>query len=343
MAEPHEGWDSELFVQPPDEKDLCGICCEVLQDAVETNCGHAFCEKCIRNWLVKRNVCPQDQSPLTWEDCRPMVRDRRRILDLKVKCPWCSKQMELRSLREHKKKCEERPDDYEPTPTPEPHSPLDQSGSQHGDKKEEKENYGIEMFEEVGRPQSPSRDRVPSQDQKKAAEEKEKQRKQEEEDKDRMFALQMQLAEQDRARANQQIRRNLSQHQHPQQPQQIRSPSIEVRPIQPRPVDSPPLQQVRLVQPQQIGEAHIEEIDEQPNERIEYYQADGDPNDRIEGQPDQAEGLRPAVLREGKRLGCCGCSDKFWCCLCCVFWVIVLVCGVSLWFFWSNVKESTGL
>eukprot|EP00456_Euglypha_rotunda_P048675 TRINITY_DN39007_c0_g1_i1.p1 TRINITY_DN39007_c0_g1~~TRINITY_DN39007_c0_g1_i1.p1 ORF type:complete len:177 (+),score=18.29 TRINITY_DN39007_c0_g1_i1:66-596(+) len=146
----HEGWDSEIFVEPPSEQDLCGICCEVLEDAVETKCGHAFCAKCMKNWLTQRQVCPQDQSAISWAECHPMVRDRRRILGLKVKCVWCEEQMELRDLRAHrKKKCQKRPDDYEPTPTP---PPEDVDGSAHPiiaeEKKEQKEEFAVEFFEE---------------------------------------------------------------------------------------------------------------------------------------------------------------------------------------------------
>eukprot|EP00808_Paulinella_micropora_P020704 g55497.t1 len=32
----HEGWNSELFVDPVDEEYMCGICSEVLEDAIET-------------------------------------------------------------------------------------------------------------------------------------------------------------------------------------------------------------------------------------------------------------------------------------------------------------------
>jgi len=192
----------------------------------------------------------------------------------------------------------------------------------------------------------------------KAAEEKEKQRFKEQEEKDRMIALQMQLAEQDKARD---FRRNASvpnspvrspsQHQYQQQPiqhhqphspqHQPHSPQHQPHSPQHQQQHSPqhyqqqPVQQVRVVQPQRIGEAPIEEIDE-PADRIEYYQAEE--GNEIEGQP----GVEGKNVRQ-KRSGCCGCSDKIWCCLCCVFWIAVLVAGVCLWFYWTQAKDKLGL
>ena len=38
---------------------LCPICYEnKVDDVLETECKHKFCEKCIRQWLVKNNCCP---------------------------------------------------------------------------------------------------------------------------------------------------------------------------------------------------------------------------------------------------------------------------------------------
>jgi len=285
-----------------------------------------------------------------------MVRDRRRILDLHVKCPWCQKEMELRDLRDHKKKkCEQKPDDYEATPTPEPEPEEKKDEKAHEEKGDQ---YGIELYEEnngVQSPQnqSPNRDRLVSVD-RKAAEEKEKQRFKEQEEKDRLIALHMQLAEQDKAR---ELRRHASvpnspvrspsQHQYQQQQQPIQnhqphspqhqphSPQHQQQQHSPQHRQQQPVQQVRIVQPQQIGEVPIEEIDE-PADRIEYYQADE--ANEIEGQP----GAEGGNIRQ-KRSGCCGCSDKIWCCICCVFWIAVLVAGVSLWFYWSQAKDKLGL
>jgi len=313
MAKQNEGWDSELFLEPPTEGDLCGICCEVLRDAVETGCGHAFCEKCIKGWLSQRQVCPQDQTALTWADCRPMVRDRRRILDMKVKCPYCETKMELRDLHEHKRsKCQQKPDDYEPTPDPE----------QVQDHERKEPEAGEEEF--IIEPVDDGQDQKALED-KKIEEARKAREAKDAEDRDRLFALQMQISEQDRARnlSVQPQNRKISQspqHRVSQSPQRVQP-------------------QVQLVQPQ--GEAHVEVFEVSPGggaggaPLVEYYQADAYGADGYEGQEGQPVGKGKNPIRQipAKRGGCCGCSDRCWCCLCCVFWVLLLVLGLSIWYF----------
>jgi len=44
----------------------CPICCELIHNAFETSCGHAFCEFCLNKCLERENVCPvcrKDPSP----------------------------------------------------------------------------------------------------------------------------------------------------------------------------------------------------------------------------------------------------------------------------------------
>jgi tetratricopeptide (TPR) repeat protein len=36
----------------------CPICTDILHKALETHCGHAFCELCIRKWLDTHTTCP---------------------------------------------------------------------------------------------------------------------------------------------------------------------------------------------------------------------------------------------------------------------------------------------
>eukprot|EP01114_Cavostelium_apophysatum_P024467 TRINITY_DN9582_c0_g1_i1.p1 TRINITY_DN9582_c0_g1~~TRINITY_DN9582_c0_g1_i1.p1 ORF type:complete len:289 (+),score=25.06 TRINITY_DN9582_c0_g1_i1:98-964(+) len=45
----------------------CPICCEIIIDAVETTCGHAFCEYCLNRCLEVEEACPvcrKDPSPV---------------------------------------------------------------------------------------------------------------------------------------------------------------------------------------------------------------------------------------------------------------------------------------
>jgi len=301
MAKSHEGWDPELFVVTPGDDDLCNICCQVLDDAVETGCGHSFCEKCIKGWLEQRQVCPQDQKPLSWAECRPMVRDRRRILDMKVKCPWCDIQMELRALIEHKKsKCSKKPEDAEEEEDKEP-----LVGEKVEEEKGEDPEYIIELAGEDGEQDHKI-------EEKREEERKEKEMK-EAQERDRILAAQLQ--EQERMR------------------------NLSVRPANPR---NPSVQQnrpeVQLVRPANVGgEPHVEDFG---SPVVEYYQADelGEAAEGQEGQPDKR-------LRQAKQQsGCCGCSDRCWCCMCCFFWILLLVLGVSIWFWGiSGTAAKVGL
>jgi len=298
MAISHEGWDPELFVAPPNEDDLCNICCQVLEDAVETSCGHSFCEKCIKGWLVQRQVCPQDQKALTLEECRPMVRDRRRILDMKVKCPWCSIQMELRSLTEHKKaKCQKRPEDAEDDDKEEPVA----------EKEKEENEYVIEFVDD-------------QKENKKAEEEK---KAKEAEQRDHLFAAQMQ----DQERSQRGLSLGVSARQGPGSPSRG-----SVAPYQQQQRAITP--QVQLVRPMDQGEPHVEEFGDGNGGGgggvvIEYYQADE--FEGVEGQNGRAAKKPRNKPIPAKRSGCCGCSDRCWCCMCCFFWIILLVLGVSIW------------
>jgi hypothetical protein len=297
----HEGWDSELFVDPPDDSDLCGICCEVLDDAVETPCGHPFCEKCIRGWLQQREVCPQDQTPLKWADCRPMVRDRRRILGLKVKCPFdeCGEQMELRQLREHQKNCQHKPDDWvdpregdEPAADEEPLTPVKaQEEKQEPAAKPEEPEFVIEMnpdpFE--AKPDGKGDGKMAAAA---AANANNNRHNADQEEKDRLFALQMQQQEQARGR-------NLSR-----QPSPVQKKSVAVSPVQ-----------VVVHQPQALELA--------PADDGYYYQAGADGRKEGEGVGAGVDGGE--ILRPPKKTRCC--NDKVWCCFCCVFWIVLLVIG----------------
>jgi len=309
----HEGWDSELFVEAPDEADLCGICCEVLEDAVETQCGHTFCDKCIRGWLKQREVCPQDQNPLTWGDCRPMVRDRRRILGLRVKCPFddCGEEMELRQLRGHQKLCEHKPpdwvdprdglvplDDEELPLTPIKQNADDDKVSPH---KEAEPEFVIELnpdaVEEIkgGPDHAAERERLAK----------------EQEEKDHAFAAQMQRDEQQRvARAKSAAK---------QPAQQQRAAWGEPAVYRPQPLELAPAQE-----------------DGAPYQEI-GYQAEGRP-EGIGAGVDGAEILRPP-----KKTRCC--NDKIWCCVCCVFWIAILAIGAFILVSGgiSQAKNNVGL
>ena len=37
-----------VFVDDPERKYMCPVCLVVMKEAVQTSCGHRFCEVCIR-------------------------------------------------------------------------------------------------------------------------------------------------------------------------------------------------------------------------------------------------------------------------------------------------------
>jgi len=315
MANSHEGWDTELFVVPPNEDDLCNICCQVLKDAVETSCGHSFCDKCITGWLAQRQVCPQDQKPLTAAQCRPMVRDRRKILDMKVKCPWCANQMELRALTDHKRtKCQKRPADAE--------DDDDEKEEPAEEKHEEENEYVVELAVDD------------DQDQKKIAEERKQREEKNAEQRDALFAAQLQEEERQRGLS---LGISVSGRQGPG------SPSRSQRPQQPSVIRP----QVQLVRPAEVipegGEPHVDDFNNNNgnNVVIEYYQAD-EVGEGLEGRPDKQRPGKNRQVVAAKRNGCCGCSDRCWCCMCCVLWILLIALGLAIWF-WGPPNFASNL
>ena len=45
-----EGYDYE-FSPAADERFICPVCMLVMRRAVQTTCGHRFCDICIRHWI----------------------------------------------------------------------------------------------------------------------------------------------------------------------------------------------------------------------------------------------------------------------------------------------------
>ena len=76
----------------------CGICLELVSDAVQTSCGHLFCGKCI----LGTNTCPVDRKQFT---SHPDNFNDRRARNFKVKCPnkerGCQWQGNLGNAEEH--------------------------------------------------------------------------------------------------------------------------------------------------------------------------------------------------------------------------------------------------
>jgi len=113
--------NSSLFVNL-DEDYLCPVCLDVIKLAVQTTCGHLFCEKCIENTqecpvcrakfthfpdlIIRRKIngsivkCPNECG---WNN---VLSDLEKHLTLcpkdKIPCPHCSISIERDLLEEHK-------------------------------------------------------------------------------------------------------------------------------------------------------------------------------------------------------------------------------------------------
>ncbi|CAG2108389.1 unnamed protein product [Medioppia subpectinata] len=122
--------DGKGIVVPIDEL-KCSICLNVFNNAVDTRCGHIFCDHCLREWrskpgpAVKR--CPQCREALTaTKRTRDMTanesdigdvvkanRDLNRIIGrLRIKCQYewngCNEKIQLESKAAHHNNCKHR-------------------------------------------------------------------------------------------------------------------------------------------------------------------------------------------------------------------------------------------
>ena len=93
------------FIAEPPANLLCGICFSILNDPQQaTCCGNVFCRGCIKNVTDKNTSCPCCKLAIqTFRD----KRTEQDVGNLRVVCPndWCSNQVELRELEEHRAGC----------------------------------------------------------------------------------------------------------------------------------------------------------------------------------------------------------------------------------------------
>ncbi|MCJ8747344.1 hypothetical protein PDJAM_G00152340 [Pangasius djambal] len=103
-----QGYDVD-FDPPLESKYECPICLMGLRSAVQTPCGHRFCNGCIKKSIRDTGQkCPVDNEVLTEDQLFPDNFAKREILSLTVRCrnAGCNEKMELRHLENHLKLCE---------------------------------------------------------------------------------------------------------------------------------------------------------------------------------------------------------------------------------------------
>ena len=128
------GFDSNRFVDLNEREEnhlKCGICLNIFNNAVNSECGHTFCKQCIQDWIYSnRMVCPE---------CRQVFSTRKRCIastendnlvaiksfvfsrnlkvnsivsELKTKCDFdfngCQEVVEFGLISSHLNKCEHR-------------------------------------------------------------------------------------------------------------------------------------------------------------------------------------------------------------------------------------------
>ncbi|KAK7004965.1 TNF receptor-associated factor 6-like isoform X1 [Biomphalaria glabrata] len=107
--------DHGYDVQPLCEiepRHICPICLMIMKNAVQTMCGHRFCEACINKVVTRGSTlltCPVDKTVSRVDQIFQDVATRREILCLPIQCPnksgGCSWEGDLIDLTGHKSSC----------------------------------------------------------------------------------------------------------------------------------------------------------------------------------------------------------------------------------------------
>ena len=104
------GYDAN-FVLPLSEEQTCPICQLALREPQLTDCGHHYCEVCLRPLLGSKGLtCPICRTQLSGSKIYPNNALKRQILSLDIYCDQhekgCEWKGELRDQETHKMKCQ---------------------------------------------------------------------------------------------------------------------------------------------------------------------------------------------------------------------------------------------
>ena len=108
------GHDVRDYVGVVDDVYLCRICLQVLDNAVNTPCGHTFCKACILRSLTNDKKCPLDRKPLKQNDLNAVIALETLLAKLPIKCQYRQNGCQFSSSRSkmsaHESSCESNPD-----------------------------------------------------------------------------------------------------------------------------------------------------------------------------------------------------------------------------------------
>jgi hypothetical protein len=109
------GIEFEQFVHPEriSKQLICPICTCVLENPVQTDDEHLFCENELLEWMTRSNLCPVSHTELKPDSIRKPGRIILNMLaELEMFCPYkangCCWVGQNEHLQHHKKKCEHR-------------------------------------------------------------------------------------------------------------------------------------------------------------------------------------------------------------------------------------------
>jgi len=104
------GYDAEILGKESELKEFeCPICCNTMRRATETDCGHLFCESCIKSWLKIKQKCPICKSKIAKHSSSFYFRNK--ISRLQAKCR-CGKILHLKMLDAHQNVCKDSVSQY---------------------------------------------------------------------------------------------------------------------------------------------------------------------------------------------------------------------------------------
>ena len=96
--------DNKLMIRNIKLKDLeCSICLYLFENPVNDSCRHTFCSKCIKDWLIKRDVCPLSNKKI--KNLTPSFFLKSLLAQGILNCLKCSEEIYLKDKNFHDEIC----------------------------------------------------------------------------------------------------------------------------------------------------------------------------------------------------------------------------------------------